>query len=1226
MKSKSRSTSAPLQPIAFSTMRARLFILLISLLLLAIGSGEQPLYAQSSQNEYMEAGKKALDQELYEEALDYFTAAIELDPEDAFAYGYRGNTLWYLERFADAIEDFNEAVELNPDYSGAFLLRGRTYYRMEEYDRALVDLSRAIALDREYDYAFAVRSEVYVDLEQYEKALADLNRAIELVPDYTWAFAKRADVHRILGQYDLALEDASRSLELSPDYDWAYAVRGNTYQEMEAYEDAVADFSRAIEIDPDYAWALAQRASAYQDLGEYRKAIADYTAAIEIDPKYDWALAGRGKTYQQLEEYAKSVADFNRAIRLDRNYEWAIAQRGLTYLYMEEFEKAIEDFDRAIELAPEDGWNFAQRADARQNLERYEEALADFNRSIELDPEYAWALAGRGELLAKLERFDEALADLDRALSLSPDSEWIYEIRGQVHQTLGNTELAVADFNRAAGIEAEVTPAPSPTPAATAVPRGQAIRRIFGQEIAEEDENLSEEPADEKILDTPDSEAASPVDSYLNAQPAIVQIEATGSYENPYEGVQINQAGRGSGVIIDPSGIAVTNAHVVMGSAILNVYLAGETRARNARILGVDPCRDLAVIQVSGDDFPFLDWYEGTARTGMSVYAAGFPLGDPEFTLMSGIVARSRTDGNTPFSALDEVIMHDATILPGNSGGPLLSEDGRIVGINYMGNSRLDRYYAIPHDVAKEVTAQLQNGVDINNIGVNGEVLITDEGEPLGIWVSSVDSGSPAARTGIRAGDIIYALEGIRLAADDTLTTYCKILRSHDEAEVMTVALYRPSTDLEMEGELNGEKLTPISTSASASNPKDNAASKPEPESSPSADTETTAVALGCDADTDPDFADYVILSDEFTSDENNWAGEFESETLNSVNVLRDGKLVRESSFLDGAVGYTRITDTRLTDFWFCILAQVTAAEIKDNGIVFLFRADNSYESYYSISFSGYGDYMIQSKVAGEWEILQEWTVDPLIDLSPGVTNRFDIIGNGPLLTFAVNDEIIAEIEDSRISEGGEIAFGTFGSAETTMTVAFDDLVVLSFDDETEEPPAAVAVVNVPTLNVRQGPGVGYSIIGTLNRNARVVALGRANASCSWILIELPGGEKGWISGNAQFVTLEGDCARLSQEDEALQPGDGTGRRSGATAQGCIFFENHFGSEANITLSRPSDGWNKTWKIGGKAKHTECMPAGRYTYTVDVPPPWGSINGEFVMGAGERHNFPIYGE
>ncbi|HRO24799.1 MAG TPA: serine protease, partial [Promineifilum sp.] len=185
---------------------------------------------------------------------------------------------------------------------------------------------------------------------------------------------------------------------------------------------------------------------------------------------------------------------------------------------------------------------------------------------------------------------------------------------------------------------------------------------------------------------------------------ATIRIQAEGSFIDPEFGEMTNAAGQGTGFIIDPSGIAVTNNHVVTGSAFLQVYVEGEDEPRNARILGVSECSDLAVIDIDGDGFPALQWREGDIPAGLEIYVAGFPFfGNEEFTLTRGIVSKASADGETNWASVDSVIEIDATINPGNSGGPLVDGDGRVVGINYAANSGTDQYYTISRDEARPI-------------------------------------------------------------------------------------------------------------------------------------------------------------------------------------------------------------------------------------------------------------------------------------------------------------------------------------------------------------------------------------------------------------------------------------------------------------------------------------------------------------------------------------------
>lgn len=304
----------------------------------------------------------------------------------------------------------------------------------------------------------------------------------------------------------------------------------------------------------------------------------------------------------------------------------------------------------------------------------------------------------------------------------------------------------------------------------------------------------------------PPTEVSLAVNNLQDVQNAVIQIVATGTFRDPAEGFQYNAAGAGSGFIIDPAGIAVTNNHVVTGAAFLQVYVQGETEPRNARVLGASECSDLAVIDIDGEGFPYMEWYAGSIGVGLDVYTAGFPLGDPEYTLTRGIVSKAQAGGETSWASVDYVLEHDATINPGNSGGPLVDANGKIVGVNYAGASSVNQYFAIARDEAIRVIDQLRQGQDVTSIGVNGTAVSDGEGL-TGIWVASVKSGSPADNAGILAGDIILSLEGLILATDGTMADYCDILRGHNSADVLNVEVLRYDTQEVLEGQLNGQAL-----------------------------------------------------------------------------------------------------------------------------------------------------------------------------------------------------------------------------------------------------------------------------------------------------------------------------------------------------------------------------------------------------------------------------------
>ena len=294
--------------------------------------------------------------------------------------------------------------------------------------------------------------------------------------------------------------------------------------------------------------------------------------------------------------------------------------------------------------------------------------------------------------------------------------------------------------------------------------------------------------------------------SFQDAINATIQIEAQGSFVDPEFGMQLNSAGRGSGFIIDPSGIAVTNNHVVTGAAFLQVFVQGQDRPLNAKILGVSECNDLAVIDIEGDGYPFVEWNTTPAKLGTEVYALGFPLGDPEPTLTRGVISKEQAGGETSWASVNSVLEHDATINPGNSGGPLVTTDGKVVGVNYAGSSSSNQYFAINAAEARRVVEQLRGGSDLDSIGINGEAVITGDGD-TGIWVASVKSGSPADKVGVKPGDIITKLEGLVLSTNGTMADYCDILRSRNATDPMNIEVLRFATQEVLEGQLNGPEL-----------------------------------------------------------------------------------------------------------------------------------------------------------------------------------------------------------------------------------------------------------------------------------------------------------------------------------------------------------------------------------------------------------------------------------
>ena len=326
-----------------------------------------------------------------------------------------------------------------------------------------------------------------------------------------------------------------------------------------------------------------------------------------------------------------------------------------------------------------------------------------------------------------------------------------------------------------------------------------------------------ESPAEPKATSETQSSASSgrgAVSSVDDVKSATIQIEAVGTFVEPDAGPLFNAAGRGSGFIIDPSGIAVTNNHVVSGAGLLKVWVGGSDKELSAKVLGVSECSDLAVIDIEGDGYPYLRWSGDEIKVGTEIYVAGFPLGDPEYTLTRGVISKANADGEERWASVASSIEYDAQALPGNSGGPVVNEDGEVVAVHYAGNRETRQVFGIAGDLARPVTDTLATGKDVDSIGINGEAVSNEDGSIFGIWVSAVTSGSMADKAGIEAGDIITMLENVVVATDGTMADYCDIVRAHEPGDTLALEVLRLSTGEVLTGQLNGEKLAASSSFA----------------------------------------------------------------------------------------------------------------------------------------------------------------------------------------------------------------------------------------------------------------------------------------------------------------------------------------------------------------------------------------------------------------------------
>jgi S1-C subfamily serine protease len=312
---------------------------------------------------------------------------------------------------------------------------------------------------------------------------------------------------------------------------------------------------------------------------------------------------------------------------------------------------------------------------------------------------------------------------------------------------------------------------------------------------------------------------------YARAAPGVVQITSTTTAsENPslapFDQQAVPQQALGSGFVIDKTGHIVTNYHVIEGAEQIEVSFSNRDTL-SAKIVGSDPSTDIAVLRVQSSSrglAPLAFGNSDTVRVGDPVVAIGNPFGLRR-TATAGIVSavQERTITAPNGYPIDHVIQTDAQINSGNSGGPLLSARGEVIGVNSQiaradgstGNVGIG--FAIPSNTVKAVVAQLTatGKVDRAFLGISGSTVTAELARVFrlpvdeGVLIEGVTEGSAAAKAGLRGGstdvvvageshvlggDVIVAVGGRRVGSTDELRD---VLARHKPGQTVNVQIHR---------------------------------------------------------------------------------------------------------------------------------------------------------------------------------------------------------------------------------------------------------------------------------------------------------------------------------------------------------------------------------------------------------------------------------------------------
>ncbi|MGA7673027.1 MAG: trypsin-like peptidase domain-containing protein [Nitrolancea sp.] len=457
----------------------------------------------------------------------------------------------------------------------------------------------------------------------------------------------------------------------------------------------------------------------------------------------------------------------------------------------------------------------------------------------------------------------------------------------------------------------------------------------------------------------------------------------------------------GTGIVMDTNGYILTNAHVVNGASALSVYISGSSKERSARIVGVSPCDDLAVIKVD-DTTGLKPATFGTSsgqHVGEDVAAMGYPLAfdiGTDISISRGIISKL----DQTLEPFQNLIQTDAAVNRGNSGGPLVNTKGQVIGINTLSFdealSATGINYAISIDQAQKVAPDLQAGHNRLFLGMNlGPNDYSDYfGTDQGLVVEAVASDSPASVAGVQQAFLLTSLAGLPV---NSMADVCKILRSHQDGDALKVEFLNiTSTDQQY---LSGEVVIGKSTSTTKVTVVDTV---------PLAGTEPTPTTSSGSSGSTGSTQQFQW---DFASDDGDWP-------------------TGDSDNLTVAVGGNAYTITFKQPNVYQVFSPQSVPNATDQavqadvtlqgaaaGLVVRFSSDSNHAwTYYGCYIAPNDNYDCGVRINDTWTSLVDPT--PSQAIKDGQVNTLLLSAVGSTITFKINGTQVASFNDSQVAAG----------------------------------------------------------------------------------------------------------------------------------------------------------------------------------------------------------------
>ena len=414
-------------------------------------------------------------------------SAQNIKRPDTYNYN-RGVEAIQNENYQEALDYLNKEAADNPKngYAFAWIAMIRNYG--EEYGRALTAADLAIKYlpkkDEEYvTFGYINRAAVYLNLEDTVKALADYTSVIRLYPKNTDGYEKRAQVYFEQEKYDLSDADYRKMIELEPGNTMGYMGLGRNAKMQKRWEEAIKQIDHVIKLSNDYPSGYSFRAEAYLGMEKWNEATDDILAALKLNfdakalylveelkepafslmvPKLKVQAAKSpnentwpnilARMYEKSKQYEKAISYYDETNKISP-LSSVYYRKAFCYMDLGDYPQAMREIDLALNMDSTDLDYMALKANLYYDLGDVRAAIDTWDKVLAAAPEYGWGYYRRGWFKNLAGDMDGAIEDLSMSVVLDPDYSYAYEVRGDIYQKQGKKELAEADFKKVIEIE-----------------------------------------------------------------------------------------------------------------------------------------------------------------------------------------------------------------------------------------------------------------------------------------------------------------------------------------------------------------------------------------------------------------------------------------------------------------------------------------------------------------------------------------------------------------------------------------------------------------------------------------------------------------------------------------------------------------------------------------------------------------------------------------------------